>query len=497
LTLIDGLSHAENYFMEAVYATGRFPCLFVGGSAGGKFDFRQTHLYDGRQVLEDHAVVIFLRTAPGIRYGVLKSQNFERGGMGFAVADADPARRTVSAVLDPASGRVEPFAKVLAAHLRTTPAGVQEALGAWTFGIEIGGELFVRSVASIDAESGAVTFFCDVNTGDELLLLKPLDFVEQTRRDVSEFLRGKPAPVAALLNDCILRRLNNAPRLAELDKLWAVPTAGFSTFGELFGVNINQTLCAVLFFPDAEGFRDDLIDNFPVHYARFVNYFTQTRLQREALLNELRSGIIRRLVDQLGVNKSLGREFQKVLQETSDIRGTIDHIHDAVSTNQRAAEESVDTTVLARQFADMSTSMHGLAEVLKVIDIIAGQTNLLALNATIEAARAGDAGKGFAVVATEVKKLAMDTKSTLGKTKQTIGSMEQALEALGGQIDVARGQFSSAHDRYRNIFGQMNEVFDNTARIENTLNALKQAVADQEAGFEEVSNDLALVERLD
>ncbi|MGA2152202.1 MAG: FIST N-terminal domain-containing protein, partial [Geobacteraceae bacterium] len=33
--LFDGLSASESFFMEALYDSGRFPCLFVGGSAGG------------------------------------------------------------------------------------------------------------------------------------------------------------------------------------------------------------------------------------------------------------------------------------------------------------------------------------------------------------------------------------------------------------------------------------------------------------------------------
>nr|WP_244441971.1 FIST N-terminal domain-containing protein [Bradyrhizobium diazoefficiens] len=33
--LVDGVSASESYFMEAVYRSGKFPCGFVGGSAGG------------------------------------------------------------------------------------------------------------------------------------------------------------------------------------------------------------------------------------------------------------------------------------------------------------------------------------------------------------------------------------------------------------------------------------------------------------------------------
>ncbi len=50
--LFDGLSASESFFMEALYESGRFPCLFVGGSAGGKGDFRQTLLHDGARPMK-------------------------------------------------------------------------------------------------------------------------------------------------------------------------------------------------------------------------------------------------------------------------------------------------------------------------------------------------------------------------------------------------------------------------------------------------------------
>ena len=72
---------------------------------------------------------------------------------------------------------------------------------------EIGGEIFVRSIAGIDTEAEVITFYCDIAPGDELL-----------------------------------------------------------------GVNINQTLVALAFFSDVDhSYEDDLIDNFPIHYASFLS----------------------------------------------------------------------------------------------------------------------------------------------------------------------------------------------------------------------------------
>lgn len=37
--LFDGLSSSESFFLDALYSAEKFPCIFVGGSAGGKLDF--------------------------------------------------------------------------------------------------------------------------------------------------------------------------------------------------------------------------------------------------------------------------------------------------------------------------------------------------------------------------------------------------------------------------------------------------------------------------
>ena len=291
LTFVDGLSACESYFMEAVYKTGRFPCLFVGGSAGGKLDFKHTYLFDGCRVLENHAIICFVKLPQDKRYGIFKSQNFRKTGTSFIVLAADADRRIVSTVVDPETFRVETACAAMCRLLECSPAELLTRLTGHTFAIELNGETFVRSVASVDFTEGNVSFYCDVNTGDRLFLHQATDFVEQTRRDYAAFLVGKPAPIGALLNDCILRRLSNEASLSGLDGLWNCPTAGFSTFGELLGININQTLSAVFFF-QVEGeqqFSDHFVDGFPVHYGNFQNHFTSSRLARLELLNELRS----------------------------------------------------------------------------------------------------------------------------------------------------------------------------------------------------------------
>jgi hypothetical protein len=493
--LVDGVSASENYFMEAVYRSGKFPCAFVGGSAGGKLDFKNTYLYDGGRILENHALIVFMKLAPGRAYSIFKTQNFKKTGKSFVVMGADPDRRTASGVME--EGEIRPFAAAVAKALNSTPENLMSMMTKHSFGIEVGGGLFVRSVAGIDPASGVVSFFCDVNSGDRLELLEATDFVDQTRRDLEAFLRGKPPAIGAILNDCILRRLNNESQLRNMSKMWPMPVAGFSTFGELFGININQTLTAIVFFDTRERPLDDpFIEMFPIHYAHFVEYFTRIHLNRMVLLNRIKDGIVHRLTEYLSASATLSGKVEDALRQTATINTIVKDIRSVILASAQSAAKATDTTALSQEFTGLTQAMNGLRDILKIIDTIAGQTNLLALNATIESARAGEAGRGFSVVATEVKKLANDTKSSLTRTHASIGGMESSLESLGANINDTRDQLIQTQDGYNSIVTQIEEMFKNLQMINTVLADLEAFVRDRNGALTSAMNDIETLQRI-
>lgn len=497
LTFIDGLSASENSFMEAVYRSARFPCLFVGGSAGGKFDFKNTYIFDSQKVVEDHAVIVLLKLAPGRGYGVLKSQNFTKTDKNFVVIEAAPDRRIVKSVIDPQTGSVEPFLEVLARTLKTDPSGVQAQLDKNTFGLELKGELYVRSISGVNIAEGSVSFYCDVNPGDLLVMLQATDFLTQTSKDLTSYLNSNPPPLGAVLNDCILRRLHNANELAEMKNLWPMPVAGFSTFGELFGININETLSALIFFDTSDAdVRDSYIEHFPIYYARFVNHFTLTEVSRMKVLGDIRQKIIDRLQQYVGASSSWGGRITGVLEQTAKVRDEIESVRAMLAETTKSTSGAVDSTTLAMEFTGLAKTMNALREVLESIDTIASHTNMLSLNATIEAARAGEAGRGFAVVAQEVRNLAHSTKTSLGETHNSIHAIEHSISVLGDSIKAARESFDRSQDSFKNIVSQVSTMIDSTQTIEQGLRGLDQIVEEQRATLTTVAKDMAVLEKL-
>lgn len=512
--LFDGLSSSESFFMEALYDSGRFPCLFVGGSAGGTLDFKETWLHDGTRRMENHVLIAFMKLAPGMRFGVFKSHNFEVTDIRFNVLSSSPEQRYVSQVFD-REGRVETLVTALCKSLHCDPTALEAKLAEYSFGIHVGKELYVRSISKIDLESGRVHFLCDIAPGEELVLVRRTGLVTASQRDFNCFMEGKPGlPVAGILNDCILRRLYNEGELAAMGKvLKGIPSAGFSTFGEILGLNLNQTLTAIFFFRVAAGvpFRDEYTDNFVAYYGEFKAFFLRRQIAKLAGLSRLMVQQIEDFEAQRfdssfevpGLEECTARVFTglnelgQVLKKSHELRDDTAHqlencaselyrsvdalsghigdqgkvVSEAGATVSRLAGRANDAASSARDLADASSRIQNVVE---VIQQIAGQTNLLALNAAIEAARAGEYGRGFSVVADEVRKLATKSRNSAGDIGRDISHLAGEISGVAKDIEDQSVSVASLAKLLSAIQASSQQTADTAGHTKAVADALKE-----------------------
>ena len=465
LVLCDGLSASEGFLMQAWYESGRFPCLSIGGSAGGKLDFSGTYMRAGGQVLTGKALLVFCQMAPGKCFAPFKSQNFQPTGQQWLVAEADPVARSVSSVFG-ADGRPRPILEALAEHLRCAPGQVQAQLEGKTFGVQVGQEYFIRSVAGIQADR--INFFCDLEFGDHLHLLKATDFLQTTQQDWERFLRGKGKPLAVLLNDCVLRRVGNTGQLPQARFFDDLPAAGFSTFGEILGVPINQTLSALVFFQDN---GDSPMRQFPTDYAAYASHYAQRALHRWEALNTLQAAVVERVIDYQRAVAPLLTTLPQLEQAAEHQSGTLELAQQSILSIGDAVEHTCAAQKrLEDGLNDLERISQAIGQITGGISSIADQTNLLALNAAIEAARAGEAGRGFAVVADEVRKLAQSAK---GQADATAGSIREAVQTISRIRTVATETVTTMEE----MTSKSSAAADQITRMSSNADQERAAVA--------------------
>ncbi|MDD4716376.1 MAG: HAMP domain-containing methyl-accepting chemotaxis protein [Oscillospiraceae bacterium] len=160
---------------------------------------------------------------------------------------------------------------------------------------------------------------------------------------------------------------------------------------------------------------------------------------------------------------------EEAAENSSNVKTATQHVEQAHENVKEGADHMKQLT---EAMANIGSASNQITNITKVIEDIAFQTNILALNAAIEAARAGNAGKGFAVVADEVRNLAAKSAEAAKQTAELIQASVATVNE-GSQISTQAAQI-------------LHTVEEKTTMVNEIINKINQASADQAASIEQI-----------
>ena len=365
----------------------------------------------------------------------------------MTVGQANPSQRYIKSVIDGETGQLTDVISHLCTYFHCGEQDLEKRLQSFSFAITIDDDIYVRSISKIDFENRKIHFYCDLDFGDELILVHHTDFVKSIEQDYREFKKGKNGrALGGLFNDCILRRLINGSNLSKVNSFTDLPVAGFSTFGELLGVNINQTLTALFLYhadPD-EHFHDAYIDNFIMRYSGFKEFFLLRKLNQQNQIMMIKDQVWESSRENINMMAEFIDRSSLYAKENDEL---IEIINNNFTELYRNIEESLTKgAVVSKELIHLGKSADDVERVLYDIVDIAGQTNILGFNASIEAARAGQARGGFSIIAKEVKSLADKTDKQVRVSKDAVADVIGRMNNLKEQMTSINSNQAKANE---------------------------------------------------
>ncbi|MBZ7956017.1 methyl-accepting chemotaxis protein [Campylobacter molothri] len=493
----NGVSGSESMVIEMLYKYAQYPCPILGAGASGDLDNLQgTCIVYNHEILEHHAVSMHIQFKPKYRFDFMKSQNFSEThdkNTTFTVLNADPKNRLVYEFLDTKTFQSVNAIEALCKHFSCSFEELKlDKAQNYTLGIKISNDYFISPMKIISDK--VLLSYGAIANGQEIVLLKRTDFIKDLEKDYEKFIQNKPnmKPMAAIFNDCILRRFQNSKFIKDI-KLNQFPIVGFSCFGEIYGVGIFKSLVAIFFYEVDEKteFNPVYMQTFVNKYSDFKYYYLSLKVQKLEIINKVNKLVLDRLKNttvSIDNNSNIFKETFKDFQSIKESLLTIDEnfinfIH-YLEYNLYQSEEKMN---LEKEIQSSFKNIDQLNKMLNLISGIVEQTSLLSLNAGIEAARAGKMGRGFAVVADEVRKLSDNTQESLIEMETAIKLVIQTIQSIAKSSNSSTQEMNFIRDKSnefsktiselislgKEISDKLEQKSDTSTHLDKNLNELK------------------------
>jgi|GEM_PF-3631410 len=151
-------------------------------------------------------------------------------------------------------------------------------------------------------------------------------------------------------------------------------------------------------------------------------------------------------------SEEMDQSNQSIGHQVKDIEELLD------GNNEQLVQLESVLGSLEQNIGEVGGNSKKINNIVDTINNISKRTNLLSLNAAIEASKAGEFGLGFSVVADEVRRLAIQTDSSVEDVRLITEKNTQNVQACTQTSNAARNNLEQFSSNNRKINQQVNAV---------------------------------------
>lgn len=173
--------------------------------------------------------------------------------------------------------------------------------------------------------------------------------------------------------------------------------------------------------------------------------------------------------------------MNRLFQSSDSIASSARKVFDSASATRESSHK------ISERIVELNQQSQRITEILNLIQSVADRSDLLALNASLEGIRAGEAGRGFALVANELRRLAENTKESVGEIKGLITDIENSTDLSARACNEGLKRSEGTTELAMEIKVVTGEQREKSGEVQNSMDELSAMLNQGLAGIRQVS----------